>query len=196
MCNQKLEWFWFWFWLARNARLENVFAWARLVYQTSLKRLKLRLIINKQTRTSFSSSLTRAISQWPNSFSPVFNFYYLTSEYARCIINCANCQFLYSLIKKYTIPRMNRENINYKRTQTRNAPKITLGRYANNRPCNSDPRMRVKLRNAVSIAAFRFHLSAMLSSTTRTILRTSQLYALVQMRDAIPSKSKHMYIYA
>ena len=194
MCNYNLKWFWFW--LARNARLKILFAWAWLVYQTRLKRLKLSLLINKQKWTRFLSSLTWAVYQWLDLFSPVFIYYYLTSEYARCIINCANCQFLYSLIEKYTIPRMNRENINYKRTQTQNAPKITLGRYANNRPCNSDPRMGVKLRNAVSTVAFSFCLRAMVSWTTRTTHRTSQVYAPVSMRDAIPSKSKHTYTYA
>lgn len=85
--------------------------------------------------------------------------------------------------------------MNYKRTQTHNASKITLGRYENNRPCNSDPGVREKLRNEASTVAFSFRLNAMVSRTTRIIRRTSRAYAPVSMRDAISFKSEHTHIY-
>ncbi len=86
--------------------------------------------------------------------------------------------------------------MNFKKTQTHNAPKITLGRYENNRPCNSDPGVSAKLRNAASTAAFSFLLSAIVSRTTRRIRRTSRAYAPVSMRDAISFKSEHTHIYS
>lgn len=84
--------------------------------------------------------------------------------------------------------------MNFQRNQTHKAYKITLGRYEDKRLCNSDPGVRVKLRNADSTGAFSFCLSAKVSRTTRAMRRTSRAYAPVSMRDAISFKSgKHTH---
>ena len=51
------------------------FAWARLVYQTSLKlKLKLDLFINKQTWTSFLSSKVWVVHKWLGSFTALHSY--------------------------------------------------------------------------------------------------------------------------
>ena len=59
---------------SRACSQTSFFAWARLVYQTSLKlRLKLGIFINKQTWTSFLSSRTLVVHEWLGSFTALKN---------------------------------------------------------------------------------------------------------------------------